>query len=499
MASENELQIVLTLIDNASAELKKITSDVKKDTQEISKESEKAGKSLGDSMKDARKQIIDLRRQMFAATLVITAMYLAVKEYAKYNKEANQSIQELEKNLSLVKVVMGGFILQLYETIKPSETFHKNMAIISYWVKQIIGDMGGAKLRPMDFLGGDIKETIVNAEKIIEATDEMKNFKKELSDANLLFLTGRSSAQEYYNVISSNTAMDMSNRQMLINLMQAQATQENSNFIATYQNAQTMYSLRQQLATQEDLMRNQSLMDETTDTQAKMGLLKTLQSYHHTVYSSMMDFATMTIQKVSTGMTTTISSIIMGTKKAGEAWKEFGKMMITAIVEFVVQYAIESLLLIAMGWLMTAMVVKQAAVIGSAWAEPAALASLATLGLNAVPATAALIGTSSLAAGLAATTSKLTLGQIAGAAADTAGEAAVGYQSGGWAGLRGPELAVLGERGPEYVVPNNRLGNMGNQTSIYIEINNPVVRSDEDIDKLTEEISLRLAREAERL
>lgn len=67
--------------------------------------------------------------------------------------------------------------------------------------------------------------------------------------------------------------------------------------------------------------------------------------------------------------------------------------------------------------------------------------------------------------------------------------------------------SIVGERGPELfvpdtygtIIPNNRLSNMGNQTSIHIEINNPVVRSDEDIDKLTEEISLRLAMEAERI
>lgn len=32
-----------------------------------------------------------------------------------------------------------------------------------------------------------------------------------------------------------------------------------------------------------------------------------------------------------------------------------------------------------------------------------------------------------------------------------------GYATGGWAGLHGPELAWLGERGPEYVVPNDAL------------------------------------------
>ena len=36
-----------------------------------------------------------------------------------------------------------------------------------------------------------------------------------------------------------------------------------------------------------------------------------------------------------------------------------------------------------------------------------------------------------------------------------------GYAAGGWAGLHGPELAMLGERGPEYVVPNHLLGGGG--------------------------------------
>lgn len=34
---------------------------------------------------------------------------------------------------------------------------------------------------------------------------------------------------------------------------------------------------------------------------------------------------------------------------------------------------------------------------------------------------------------------------------------ASGHAAGGWVGLRGPELAVLGEKGPEFVVPNHEL------------------------------------------
>lgn len=43
-----------------------------------------------------------------------------------------------------------------------------------------------------------------------------------------------------------------------------------------------------------------------------------------------------------------------------------------------------------------------------------------------------------------------------------------GYAEGGWAGLHGPELAWLGERGPEYVVPASRMG--GGATVVHIHM-----------------------------
>lgn len=35
------------------------------------------------------------------------------------------------------------------------------------------------------------------------------------------------------------------------------------------------------------------------------------------------------------------------------------------------------------------------------------------------------------------------------------------HAEGGWVGLNGPEIGLLGERGPEYIVPNDKLGAMG--------------------------------------
>jgi hypothetical protein len=56
-------------------------------------------------------------------------------------------------------------------------------------------------------------------------------------------------------------------------------------------------------------------------------------------------------------------------------------------------------------------------------------------------------------------------------------------------------MASLGGAG----ILNGLNNGQGFGSYINIEIYNPTVRSDEDIDALTEEISMRLAREAERL
>jgi TP901 family phage tail tape measure protein len=46
----------------------------------------------------------------------------------------------------------------------------------------------------------------------------------------------------------------------------------------------------------------------------------------------------------------------------------------------------------------------------------------------------------------------------------------LGLAGGGWAGLNGPELAVLGERGPEYVIPNSGLRGGGGHSSMTLNV-----------------------------
>lgn len=63
------------------------------------------------------------------------------------------------------------------------------------------------------------------------------------------------------------------------------------------------------------------------------------------------------------------------------------------------------------------------------------------------------------------------------------------YASGGWAGLNGPELAWLGEDGPEYVTPNKQAmgsGSSGNHTTnIYLDGKQIARVIEPHLDKLT--------------
>jgi len=95
---------------------------------------------------------------------------------------------------------------------------------------------------------------------------------------------------------------------------------------------------------------------------------------------------------------------------------------------------------------------------------------------------------------LAAATGAIQIATIASQSFAKGGRPPVGVTS--LVGEAGPELFMPDVAGT--IIPNNRLGS-SRHTYITIEVNYPTVRSDEDIDKLAEEVSQRFAREAERL
>lgn len=127
-------------------------------------------------------------------------------------------------------------------------------------------------------------------------------------------------------------------------------------------------------------------------------------------YSAMAsEFVTGTLDELSGGLADTFMSILDGTKSVGEAFADLGRSMVSAIVGALVKMAAQWLVYQAVQLLVgsttSAAAITQAGITGTAiataYAPAAALASLASFGANAVPATGAILSTTAIAEGVA--------------------------------------------------------------------------------------------------
>lgn len=100
-----------------------------------------------------------------------------------------------------------------------------------------------------------------------------------------------------------------------------------------------------------------------------------------------------------------ITGLLTGTMSAQEAMRSLGNTILNSVINSIVQVGVEALknyiLGQSLGAASVASSVGMAATTASAWAPAAALASLATLGTNAAPASAGITSTVGLASGLA--------------------------------------------------------------------------------------------------
>lgn len=100
-----------------------------------------------------------------------------------------------------------------------------------------------------------------------------------------------------------------------------------------------------------------------------------------------------------------ITGLLTGTMSAQEAMRSLGNTILNSVINSIVQVGVEALKNYILGQTLgaasVASSVGMAATTASAWAPAAAMASLATLGTNAAPASAGITSTVGLASGLA--------------------------------------------------------------------------------------------------
>lgn len=178
--------------------------------------------------------------------------------------------------------------------------------------------------------------------------------------------------------------------------------------------------------------------------------------------------ASITMSKaIRDNLSSAISGVILGTKSASEAFKEFGQALVKSLVDFVVQYVITQALTKGLATAAAAFSIGLAGALASAWSTAAYFASVATFG------GAAVTGSAALATG------------VAGAKALAAASSAIPALAEGGIVNR-PTLALIGEAGPEAVVPLSGKNSVGN---VYVTVNyQGTGDSQSDIEKIAEMI-----------
>lgn len=117
------------------------------------------------------------------------------------------------------------------------------------------------------------------------------------------------------------------------------------------------------------------------------------------------DMLTSAVDAMAGSASNAITGLLTGTMTAADAMRSLGNTILNSVVNSIVQTGVEMLKNFIIGKTMGAAAAAasmgEAAVVASAWAPAAAFVSLATMGANAAPANASLVGTTGLASTLA--------------------------------------------------------------------------------------------------
>lgn len=545
--NQNELQIVLELVDKATGELKKTLNEVKKETEGVKKSSDEASDSMQEGFKKSGKELKDLRQAMFGVVAVIATIIATTKEWAKSNLATKEAYDSLGDNVRKITGLIGSMfaptISALSKALEASmvyiEGFFKGLQniylgffkAVQFAMQFVIAFTSalGAGANVMDafkIATEQAKSTVAdlaeefqksfeqNIPQLDEEKRKIQEFNEQLNNVKLSYIAGSISAQEYYAMTSALMDSDIAKRQESISLMTQERELERLATDQAYGRTvvnQSLMASQKQMYQERAMLENQDLLNQKINADALTNLLKTVQSKQITLWGTIFNFINTGIKGFLTNFSAALSSIMLGTKSAKEAFKEFGQKMLEVIVDFVAQLAAQAIISLTIGRFIAASVSSTASTIAGAWLPAALFASVATLGaadaagvagLAAAGASALgiMAGMQAASAGMSASTDVI---QVTKSASELSGAADGGAKAQGGEGIVSrPTMFLAGEAGPEYYnfTPMSKMGrSSGGNVVVNIEINNPMVRTDNDIDELTEKISTRLAQEIERI
>ncbi|EKY2035205.1 tape measure protein [Cronobacter sakazakii] len=249
------------------------------------------------------------------------------------------------------------------------------------------------------------------AEKLLPEARENASYKQDVQDLNTALAAKKITQEQYNQTIERLEA----NHQATLAKIRAQAV------VSPQQEAVAQVDPVQQLANENAeklaliqqfekkglLAHEQALaLRNAADTQyeqqrtAAQWELLSQQSLGYNMLTSAVDAFSGNASNALTGLLT-------GTMDAQDAMRSLGNTILNSVINSMVQMGVEALKNMIIGQTIgaasSAASMAQAALVSSAWAPAAAMASLATLGGNAAPAAAGIASTVGLASGLALT------------------------------------------------------------------------------------------------
>ncbi|MBW7623753.1 tape measure protein [Enterobacter kobei] len=310
------------------------------------------------------------------------------------------------------------------------------------------------------------------AQKLLPEARENASYKQDVEDLNTA-LSAKKISQEQFNQTSER--LEATHQANLAKIRAQQAVTPQQEAVAQVDPVQQLANQHaQQLALiqqfeQQGLLAHQNALalKNAADTQyeqqrtAAQWELLSQQSLGYNMLTSAVDAFAGNASNALTGLLT-------GTMSAQEALRSLGNTILNSVINSMVQMGVEALKNMIIGQTIgaasSAASIAQAALVSSAWAPAAAMASLATLGGNAAPAAAGITSTVGLASGLALTGMRYNGGPV---------NAGGLYQ----VGERGKPEIYQASTGKQYMIPGDNgkvISNKDMQGGSGVIINNIV-------------------------
>lgn len=368
-------------------------------------------------------------------------------------KKAEENLQRLQ--ISLKNIGSGNFVKNRFNLDKVNQEKAAIEAQINMQERLIETLKKQAKVQEER---SEFNENI----KILQARQALEEYNKELKNNELLFITGKESATQYY-----QNLIELQNQSIAVN--QQAAKQLNELALLTTQ------------------VNNTEILEAQRKTSEQISLLNFYKETYTTAHQGMAALTVTVGKSIQTNLSGALTDMITGAKSAKEAFTDFGRAMIQTIVQFMAQKLVAAILEKTLLSGTVAASTAAGAAIAAAWAPAAAFVSLATLGANSVPAAAGVASVNALTLAFAA----------AGAAASQGVQFGGARARGGDEVVSRPTLFLAGEAGPERATftplggGSSGGGGMGNITII---IQNAIMDSAQGIAQTAEELGFAVER-----